>query len=239
MIDFGISFTLMSSNSKTIPNRVFIGCPWKTIRPKYLKTVGRLEKTYPLHFILIGRETDQRAEELLGLIKKNLRSSTMAIFDVTTGNANVSLEYGLSDAWDMEKVLYLNVHKSSKKSSQDNPIIADLAGQKRRQYKNEDGLKKLLNEFSEEHDFTKRFEISLKKVVRNVKTRHTKKKYRNLSIKAIRYFDDKENARRTSLVEYLLGEGYEEREIEFVLKGLNKHGVLSIASGGHAMAKIK
>lgn len=239
MIDFGIPLNLMSSNINTIPNRVFIGCPWKTIRPKYINLIEGLERTYPIHFVLIGRETDQRAEELLGLIKNSLFSSPTAIFDVTTGNANVSLEYGLADAWGLEKILYLNVHKSNKKLSEDNPIIADLAGQKRRQYKNEASLKKLLVEFSKQNNFTKRFEIALKKVVRNVKTRHTKKKYRNLSMKIIRYFDDKEKARRTSLVDHLLAENYLLREIEFVLGGLRTHGILSISTGGHAMVEIK
>ena len=80
----------MTRNKDVVLNRVFIGCPWKIIRPKYLKIVKKLEHKFPIHFVLIGREQNQRAEELLGLIKKNLLSSTVAIFDVTAGNPNVS-----------------------------------------------------------------------------------------------------------------------------------------------------
>src|SRR3989344_1642664 len=226
-------------DTTVIPNRVFIGCPWKIVRGKYLKAVRKLEHTYPLHFVLIGRERDQRAEELLNLIKKNLFSSTMAVFDVTYGNANVSLEYGLADARDMDRVLYLNIHQSNKKKSvQDTDIIADLAGQKRKQYTNEAALQRMLTEFSKDHVFTKRFEGALKKAVRNVKSRHTKRRYRTLAIKILRYFDEKEGVRRADLVAFLQGEGYKTKEIEFLLKAFRKTDLLYISTGGRATVEI-
>ena len=141
----------MSKTKDVVSNKVFIGCPWKTIRPKYLKIVEKLEHKFPIHFVLIGRESDQRAEELLALIKKNILSSTIAIFDVTSSNANVSLEYGIADASEIDRVIYLNNHQNNRLSSnkdKDTAIIADLAGQKRRQWKNEQSLEKLLHEFS-------------------------------------------------------------------------------------------
>ena len=228
----------MTKSSDIIANRVFIGCPWKTIRVKYVEAVRKLEHAYPIHFILIGREKDQRAEELLNLIKRSLRCSTMAIFDVTGGNANVSLEYGFADASDIDRVLYLNTHERNRESRQDTSIIADLAGQRRKQYKNESTLKRFLNEFCKEHTFTKRFETALRKVTRNVKTRHAKKKYRTLSIKVIRFFDEKEKGRRSDLTEHLLAGGYSETEIEFTLKGLHGAGLINISTGRYADIRI-
>src|SRR5579864_5249862 len=102
-----------------IPNKVFIGCPWKTIRPKFEAGVKAMEKKFPIQFVLIGREHDQRAQELLELIKKELLSSTMAIFDATGGNPNVSLEYGIANASSIDCVIYLNVHGHNKSSTKD------------------------------------------------------------------------------------------------------------------------
>lgn len=227
----------MSKSSSVTANKVFIGCPWKTIRPKYVKVVEKLEHTYPIHFVLIGREQDQRAEELLDLIKRKLLSSTMAIFDVTLGNANVSLEYGIADASNIHRVLYLNVHRSNKSSDKDSAIISDLAGQKRKQWKNEQGLRQLLTDFCKNHNFTKRFEINLKRITRNL-TRHRKKSLRTLSIKMIHFLDDKESVRRADLVESLLGLNYPEKDIEFLLKGFREAKLITISVGKYADVTI-
>lgn len=88
----------MSSRPKVISNQIFIGYPWRTIRPKYLKIIQKLEKRFPLYLVLVGREVDHSAEELLKVIKQSLLSSSAAIFDVTGGNANVSLEFGIADS---------------------------------------------------------------------------------------------------------------------------------------------
>lgn len=227
----------MSNTDYTVvPNKIFIGCPWKTIRPKYLKIVSSLEHKYPIHFILIGRENDQRAEELFGIIKKSLFSSTFAIFDVTGGNANVSLEYGLADGAKIDRALYLNVHghNSKSKDSKDSAIIADLAGQRRRQWKNESSLKKLLNEFSKNHNFSKRFESIFKNGTSNISNRHKKKSYRALAIKIIHFLDDKESARRVDLVEQLRGESYDGKDIEFMINLLHRGKLISVSKGRYS-----
>jgi hypothetical protein len=226
----------MSKKKDIVSNRVFIGCPWKTIRPKYLKIVKRLEHSFPIHFVLIGRESDQRAEELLTLIKKNLLSSSMAIFDVTGGNPNVSLEYGIADASDVQRMIYLNVH-GHHKADRDSAIIADLAGQKRKQWKNEQSLTRLLNEFSRTHNYTKRFEAFLSKTTSKL-TRHEKKSRRTLALKAIHFLNDKDQVRRTDIVESLLGEGYNEDETETVLRSLHAEGLIFVASGRYSQVRI-
>ena len=35
-----------------IPNQIFIGCPWKTIRSKYSKFIDNINKKFPLSFIM-------------------------------------------------------------------------------------------------------------------------------------------------------------------------------------------
>lgn len=36
------------NNSDTIANQVFLGMPWKLVRPKYERAVDKLKKSYPL-----------------------------------------------------------------------------------------------------------------------------------------------------------------------------------------------
>ncbi len=115
-----------------IANQVFIGCPWRTIRPKYDRRIDKLNKKFSLSFILVGREQDQTAEDLLTVIKTKLLSSSYAIFDVTAGNANVSLEFGIAETSEIDAALYLNVHGANRRSSEDSAIISDLAGKRRK-----------------------------------------------------------------------------------------------------------
>jgi hypothetical protein len=117
-----------------IPNQVFIGCPWKTIRAKYEQVIGKLQKSYPLSYTVVGRKQQQDAEDLLAVIKDKLLTSSYAIFDATGGNANVSLEYGLAEAEDIPRLLYLCTHGAARRSTKDQPIISDLAGKRRMQY---------------------------------------------------------------------------------------------------------
>lgn len=221
-----------------VPNRVFVGCAWRPEKAKYERIIAKLEKSFPLHFVLVGRETDQKAQELLGLIKQSLFSSGTAIFDVTNGNPNVSLEYGLADARNMEVVLYLSAHKASRKGGGEGAIIADLAGQKRKQYTNEPALEKLLRAFCTEHSYTKLFEYGLKKTVRNVKDPHKKKALRHAAMKLIRLLDYKDEARRDDVVTHLQGEGYSRDDIEFLIKGLHKNEVIVVSRGHYATVSI-
>lgn len=132
---------MAKSKTTVIPNQVFIGCPWKTVRPKYERLILKMRKKYPLSFIIIGREEDQDADDLLAVIKQKLLSSSYAVFDATTGNANVSLEFGLAEASGIDRALYFCTHKAgSRQSAPDSAIIADLAGKRRVQYKQESQL---------------------------------------------------------------------------------------------------
>lgn len=222
-----------------IANQVFIGCPWKTIRPKYDRLIDKLNKKFPLSFILVGREHDQSAEDLLTVIKTKLLSSSYAIFDVTAGNANVSLEFGIAETSEIEAALYLNVHGANKKSSEDSAIISDLAGKRRKQWKNESALKNLLLSFCKNHPYTKRFENTLKMGLKK-KAKGDKKRLRALALKVVHYIDDKEKVRRDNLIQEMQTSQppYKESEIEYILSILKDREVIQITPGRYSEVLI-
>jgi hypothetical protein len=115
---------------------VFVGLQWKNVRPRYEKCIDRLEKKYPLHFTIVGRKDAQDAEGLLGVITARLERSSYGIFDATSGNANVSLEYGYAEALVIPRVIFLSTHKASRQTGS-GTIISDLSGKRRVEYKNE------------------------------------------------------------------------------------------------------
>ena len=80
------------NKTDVIPNRVFVGLPWKNVRPRYERAIDWLSIRSPLSFVIVGRGDNQDAQDLLEVIKSKLESSSYAVFDATAGNANVSLE---------------------------------------------------------------------------------------------------------------------------------------------------
>jgi hypothetical protein len=145
------------ANRTIIPNQVFIGLPWQNVRRRFEHVIDRLQIRSPLSYVIVGRGDNQDAEDLLEVIKGKLENSSYAIFDATTGNANVSLEYGYAEAKNIPRVLYMSSHKAAHKSK-DPSIISDLAGKRRNQYSNEGRLFSLMLDFSARHSYTLRFE---------------------------------------------------------------------------------
>lgn len=151
---------------KFTSNQVFVGLPWKNVRPKYDRIIPKLEKKYPLHFTIVGRNDNQNAEGLFEIIKQRIESSSYAIFDATGGNANVSLEYGYAEGRGVQRAIFLSAHKAATKHSGTSPIISDLTGRRRVQYKTENTLSAELHKLCREHDFTKRFEKALSTILK-------------------------------------------------------------------------
>jgi hypothetical protein len=229
-----------SSRKEIVPNQVFVGCPWKNVRQKYEKIITSIKKRYPLSFIIIGRDTSQDAVDLLGNIKNKLLESSYAIFDATGGNANVSLEYGLAEANDIPRALYISGHKASSTQSKESPIISDLAGKRRNIYKNESSLTQLLNLFSKNHNYTKQFEKFFSKTFRKF-SKGKKKRNRALALKIVHYLDGTVQVRRTDLVQNLLGEfqNYKEQEIEQMLTRLHKSNLIICDRGRYSNVRMK
>jgi hypothetical protein len=226
----------MKKDGTVINNQIFIGLPWKTTRPKYDRITPELEKKYPIHFTVVGRNDNQNADDLLEIIKLRLASSSFAVFDATGGNANVSLEFGYAEAISMQMALYVCTHGAASKAG-NSPIISDLAGKRRIQYKNERTLKTQLEKLCQDHDFTKRFEKALKASLKG-KNKGKKKRARALALKVVHSLDDKPFIRRADLIQRIEGLGYTNKEAEEILKDLHSSNVIHCSVGKYSNVTI-
>ncbi len=228
------------NNGDAIANQVFLGMPWKLVRPKYERAVDTLKKSFPLSFIIVGRDESQDAEDLLEVIKRKLMTSSYAIFDATGGNANVSYEYGFAEAMDIPRALYLSDHQHAKKATKESPIISDLAGKKQNRYKQETGLHKLLRHCASDHPYTKRFEAYLKKRSRPF-TAGKKKRLRTLALKIIHQLDGDGTARRSDVVQTLLAEatGYKREELDTEIYEMHRAGLIESIQGRYSRLTIR
>ncbi|MBE7522109.1 MAG: hypothetical protein HS109_06965 [Burkholderiales bacterium] len=219
------------------PNQIFVGLPWKTVRPKYEKIIPTLEKRYPLYFTIVGRNDAQHAEDLFEIIKQRIASSSYAVFDATGGNANVSLEYGYAEGLEVPRAIFVSAHKASQRASAGAPIISDLHGKRRVQYKTEGSLSAELHRLCREHDFTKRFEKALAAALKG-KSKGAKKSGRALALKVVRALDGKARMRRAELLQHLQAQGYKGREAESMLKKLHSGGVVKCTVGKFSQAYV-
>jgi len=228
----------MPAKRQPIPNQVFAGLPWKNVRRKYENAIDWLRIRSPLNFAIVGRDSTQDARDLLDVIKTTIDSSSYAIFDATGGNANVSLEYGYAEARDVKRALYLSAHKASTKSK-DQPIISDLAGKTRQQYKNETALKRHLAAFSETHPYTKRFEKFLDNEFRR-ESKGDKKRARALALKIIHSCDETQSVRRDDIVQELLADqnAYKRDEIDSMIRRLHKASLIYTKRGRYSTIEI-
>jgi hypothetical protein len=228
-----------SPQSSVIPNQVFIGLPWKNVRKTYEQVIDRLHLSYPISFVIVGRGDNQDAEDLLEVIKTRVQASTYAIFDATDGNANVSLEFGYAEALDIDRALYLSSRKRPS-SRFDSPIIADLAGKRRNQYKSGKTLVRLLKDFCEQHPYTKRFERFMNDSFRRAR-RGQRKRLRSLALKVLHSLDGKAEARRDDIVNQLLGDvsRYDRAEINEMILRLHQKGLVQSVQGPYSTVIIK
>lgn len=173
---------MASVKREFIPNQVFVGLPWKNVRPKYERIIQKLEAKYPLHFSIVGRDDGQDARALFEIIKERIASSSYAVFDATGGNANVSLEYGYAEGIEVPRAIFLSAHKANQRHSAGSPIISDLSGMRRVQYKTEATLNIELQKLSRDHDYTRRFEKALLRILKG-RSKGGKKSGRALALK--------------------------------------------------------
>jgi hypothetical protein len=133
-------------------HQVFVGCPFSpNIRKLYDKLKTDLEKETPLHVVLADTAAISSTDYLLESITALIRDSATCIFDVTGGNPNVSLEVGVAHALPTSFLLALNGRKPRTRTGiggtrlplhEVRPIISDLQGRNRVEYKTYESLKK-------------------------------------------------------------------------------------------------
>lgn len=220
-----------------VPNQVFVGLPWKSVRPRYDKAISKLYKSFPLFFTIVGRNDSQDAGDLFELIKNRIASSSYAVFDATGGNANVSLEYGYAEGIDVPRAIYLSAHKAAQRAGANNPIISDLSGKRRVQYKTEKSLLTELQRLCREHDYTKRFEKALAMATKG-QASGTKKSSRALALKMVHALDGRTFMRRLELIQHIEALGYKESVIDSLLKRLHAAGVLKCTVGKSSQVYI-
>jgi hypothetical protein len=189
--------------------------------------------------VIVGRADSQNADDLLEVIKERLESSSYAVFDASGGNANVSLEYGYAEALDIPRALYVSTHGHSTKASSDPPIIADLAGKRRNQYKQEAALKRLLKEFADAHSYTIRFERFLADRGKRL-GKGTKKRNRALALKIIHALDGQSDVRRADIVQRLLADQsrYAASEVDSMIAKLHGARLIQSQQGPYARVQI-
>jgi hypothetical protein len=222
---------------ETVANQVFIGCPWHKVRPKYERVIAEFQSKFPLYFLIIGRNNGQEAKDLLDHIVRALLSSSFAIFDATSGNPNVSLEYGIAEATGIPRALYLSTHASGNQS-RDSPIIADLAGKTRNHYKQEHALKKLMSEAAKGHKYTQRFERFLHNEFR-FESKGVKRSARVLALKVIHSRDGGGTRRRSDIVQDLQVEGYREKGIDEMIRRLHRAELVRSEPGRYSTVSIR
>ena len=136
------------------PYQIFIGCPYrKAIRKQYDHLKTAIEAETPLLLILADTGQMTSAQYLLPHITEKIQDSVACIFEVAGGNPNVSLEVGIAHALPVDYLIAVNTRKPrtflEKKAEkiavnegEVQPIIADLQGKVRIEYKAFDALKK-------------------------------------------------------------------------------------------------
>lgn len=135
-------------------HQVFIGCPFLTaIRKNYDKLKADLEQETPLHVVLADTTAVTSTDYLLEHITDLIRQSAACVFDVTGGNPNVSLEVGVAHALPADFLLALYTRKPQsqrdaeqalQREGEVKPIISDLQGRNRIEYKTYRALKRQL-----------------------------------------------------------------------------------------------
>jgi hypothetical protein len=217
----------------TIANRVFVGYPWNPYKHTWETLIKELHKRYPLHFLAIGREEGLPATQLLTKIMQALDSSSMALFDASTGNANVSLEYGYFRAKRGEGSALLFRDAGARVPADQAPIISDLAGAVSNIYRLTDNrLKTALLAFCERHAYVLRFN-------RFCRQRRYKGGTRRFLVRMIRRLDEQDSMLRREFLDAL---AHDTRKSEDYLEGylheLHEAGLVTVTRGNARGSRV-
>lgn len=130
------------------PEQLFVGCPFQTrVRRHYDRLKAELEAETPLRVVLADTASITSSDDLLEHITTLIRESAACLFDATGANPNVSLEVGLAHALPTDFLLTISTRQprlpraGRAASDRLRPIIADLQGRNRIEYKTYRSLK--------------------------------------------------------------------------------------------------
>jgi hypothetical protein len=130
------------------PEQLFVGCPFqRRVRRHYDRLKVELEAETPLRVVLADTASITSSDDLLEHITTLIRESAACLFDATGANPNVSLEVGLAHALPTDFLLTIStrqphVRRGGRPAVERlRPIIADLQGRNRIEYKTYRSLK--------------------------------------------------------------------------------------------------
>lgn len=226
----------MADNIRVKPQVVFVGCPWHTIRPKYERIFNKktFKRRFPLAFVIVGRDGNQRAEDLFAEIKRQIDSCSVAIFDVSGGNANVALEFGYAQGLEVPSYVFANVHgQFAREREPGAALISDLSGVRRNPYKSERTLERFLRQFADQHDYTQR--------VAKVATKHRLAIKERAALMSIpRAFRNSDRMRRADLRQRIKAETNCSDDVaEKAMEAAKKGRLIEISVGQHGYTKLR
>ncbi len=210
-------------------HQIFVGCPFlPSIRKNYDRLKVEIEKVTPLHVVLADTMAISATDYLLEHITSLIRDSAGCVFDVSGGNPNVSLEVGIAHALPADFMLTFYTRKPrTQKGTQQNlvtggevrPIISDLQGRNRVEYKAYPALKdQLMTRYLVKLPYMKRWT-------------EFEKRYSSFVKPALRVFDELRisgRTLRTRVVAVLDGTGIRADEL---LKALSSVKLVSVKRG--------
>jgi hypothetical protein len=133
-------------------HQVFVGCPFRSdIRANYDRLKREIEAETPLAIVLADTGAITSTNYLLQHITEQVRDSAGCIFDATGGNPNVSLEVGIAHALGVDYLLAFKTRKPRTAAAAAapartvpdvKPIISDLQGKHRVEYKRYSSLRR-------------------------------------------------------------------------------------------------
>jgi len=130
--------------------QVFVGCPFQSsVRKNYDRLKLELEAQTPLRVVLADTASLTSTDDLLEHITALIRDSAACLFDATGANPNVSLEVGIAHALPTDFLLTISTRRPpvagrarrGRRTTPDRPLIADLQGRNRIEYKTYRSLK--------------------------------------------------------------------------------------------------
>lgn len=134
--------------------QIFVGCPFQPgVRKNYDRLKAELEAETPLRVVLADTSAVSSTDDLLEHITDLIRESAACVFDATGANPNVSLEVGVAHALPVDFILTISTRRPTSRPGRRTahpagdrmrPIIADLQGRNRIEYKTYRSLKEQL-----------------------------------------------------------------------------------------------
>jgi hypothetical protein len=225
--------------------QLFIGCSFQSgIRKNYDRLKAELEAETPLRVVLADTTVVSSTDDLLEHITDLIRDSAACVFDATGANPNVSLEVGIAHALPVDFILTISTRRPTSRagrkashapadrsralpSGMRAPIIADLQGRNRIEYKTYRSLKDQL---------FRRYLVRLPYLKRWLDFEKTHKSYSLLALQVLQEIRASGRTNRPRLDAVLSGSGVSATALTRALIAQHLVSLRGGAEGGYVYA---